>query len=433
MRAATGSTSSAPGRGLASRVPGAGPTPVGGPVPNLMDGVIVGALLLFQVVIGIGSGYWISNFFIWSVIGLIQVVPLLWRRAAPGIVAGLMAAACLGQLVFTADPHPGNFAVPVIVFSAAAYGSKIESRGVLGLALVGAVLATLRWGYYPNTSLFSNAVLLAVIIMVVALAWALGEVLGRRRAVMERQAEQERALARDQAQRMRLAAQDERASIAREMHDIVAHSLAVVVVQADGALYAARTALDRDPDEGGDRAALQVAAATLETLAGTARSSLSETRRLVGVLREEGAAAEYSPFQGLAHLEELATRVRASGPQVHVAVRGRIDDLPREVDLAAYRVVQESLTNVLKHAGPDAVADVDVLRTPAVLLVRISDSGVGAARVDDGEGHGIIGMTERIEVLGGSLTAGPRPRGGWEVVATVPVQPSEPGPAPEHG
>src|SRR5690606_6604362 len=176
---------------------------------------------------------------------------------------------------------------------------------------------------------------------------------------------QNAALARDQAQRARLTAQSERASIAREMHDVVAHSLAVVVVQADGALYAARRALDGPPAIGADRAALERAADTLETLAETARTSLADTRRLVGVLRDEGAGAELSPLQGLAYLDDLTQRVRDSGVPVDVVVRGRTDDLPRDVDLAAYRVVQESLTNVLKHAGPGATVDVDVLRTPA--------------------------------------------------------------------
>jgi signal transduction histidine kinase len=205
------------------------------------------------------------------------------------------------------------------------------------------------------------------------------------------------------------------------MHDVVAHSLAVVVVQADGGLYAARAALAAEPGIAADRAALERAAGTLETLAQTARESLAETRKLVGVLRDEGAGVEYAPLQGLDYLEELAARVRDSGTDVHVRVRGDVSDLPRDVDLAAYRVVQEALTNVLKHAGTGARVDVDVLRTPAVLLVRVSDDGAGPHEGGDGEGNGLLGMAERVEVLGGSVHAGPRPRGGWEVVASVPV------------
>ena len=114
------------------------------------------------------------------------------------------------------------------------------------------------------------------------------------------------------------------------------------------------------------------------------------------------------------------------------AVHECIDDLAKEVDLAAYRVVQESLTNALKHAGPEATVDVDVLRTPAVLLIRVTDDGRGLAPDSDGEGNGILGMTERVEVLGGSVHAGPRPQGGWEVVATLPAGDHGPaGAAPE--
>lgn len=384
--------------------------------------VVLGLLAWVTVTsVGMGSGMWL--------IGVIQVLPLWWRRTRPLAAALLVAAGCLLQVLATPDPHPANIAVLVVVYSAAAFGSRRDSRLVLGLGLLGAVIAAFDWSIMWGSreqwivSVISQGLFLGLFVLV---TWVLGDVVRRRKAVVDRLQEQNRALARDQAQRARLVAQDERASIAREMHDVVAHSLAVVVVQADGALYAARTALDQPPAIGPDRAALERAAATLDTLAQTARSSLAETRKLVGVLREEGSAAEYSPLQGLEHLEELVQRVRDSGVQVDLAVRGRTDDVGQEVDRAAYRVVQEALTNVLKHAGPDAEVDVDVLRTPMVLLVRVTDDGRGLAPDSDGEGNGILGMAERVEVLGGSVQAGPRPRGGWEVVATLPTSPGDP-------
>lgn len=382
---------------------------------------LVAALLLWNTLgsLGLGTGMWL--------LGVAQVVPLLWRRRAPLQVAVAVAAGCLLQLIVWSAPHAANVAVPIAVYSAAAFGSRRVSRGVLVLGLVGAVLAGLDWTLLYGTGgvsmLVSFAFAVLFLAMFVTVAWVLGDVVRRRKAVVAKLQQQNRALARDQAQRTKLAAQDERASIAREMHDVVAHSLAVVVVQADGALYAARAALDRPPAIGPDREALERAASTLETLAQTARTSLAETRKLVGVLREEGAAAEYSPLRGLAHVEELVQGVRESGLTVHLAVRGRVDDLPQEVDLAAYRVVQESLTNALKHAGPDATVDVDVLRTPAVLLVRVTDDGHGLSPDSDGEGIGILGMAERVDVLGGAVQAGPRPREGWEVVATIPTGP----------
>lgn len=354
----------------------------------------------------------------------LQIAPLAWRRSLPFPAAAVIAAGCLLQLLVLDTPLLSNVAALAIIYAVAAYApERWHTRTVVGIALAGAVLGAVDWVYrFPSGT--ASGVLVQLLPMVIFMwmsvgaAWALGDAVRRRRAVVARLREQNEALARDQAQRAALAAQGERATIAREMHDIVAHSLAVVVVQADGGAYAARVALDRG--NGGDPAALERAAQTLETLASTAREALTDTRRLVGVLRESGSAAEFEPTQGLATIEELVQRVRDSGVPVELAVRGEVGRLPRELDLAAYRVVQESLTNVLKHAGPQARVGVDVLRTPAVLLVRVTDDGQGMV-VADGQGNGIIGMRERVEFLGGTLHAGPRVGGGFEVVASVPV------------
>lgn len=398
--------------------------------PWLPDLLVVGALLAWVFVSSVGLGY--SSL----LLGVALVVPLWWRRSAPLPVALVVAAVCLLQAVTLVGPHPGNVAVPVVIYSAAAFGTRSESRAVLWLGLVGAVVAAFVWSY-TGDALRLNVIgfQFSFMAMFVGVAWVLGDVVRRRRAVMGGLKAQQRALARDHAQRVKLAAQGERAAIAREMHDVVAHSLAVVVVQSDGALYAANAALAAPPGIGADRAALERAAATLATLGETARASLADTRRLVGVLRDDGADAEFAPLQGLAHLEDLVERVRTSGVPVNVAVRGRVDDLPRDVDLAAYRVVQESLTNAMKHAGPGATVDVDVLRTPAVLLVRVTDDGDGLAPDADGEGNGVLGMAERVEVLGGTVHAGPRAHGrsGWEVVGSIPLRSDPIGPAGQSG
>lgn len=377
--------------------------------------LLVGWTLISHL--GMGSGI--------VLVGLLQALPLFWRRSHPLLAVIGVALGCLAQVFVSDEPYPSNIAVPIAVYSAAAFGTRLQSRAVLGIGIVGAAVAAVDWSvrWITNWSqaLVSMGFAFIFLAMFVGVSWVLGDVVRRRKAVVSRLQEQNRALARDQAQRSRLAAQDERAAIAREMHDVVAHSLAVVVVQADGALYAARAALEQPPGIGPDRAALERAAATLETLAQTARTSLGETRKLVGVLREEGSAAEYSPLQGLAHLDELAQRVRDSGVPVELVVRGAVDDLPKEVDLAAFRVVQEAFTNALKHAGPDATVRVDVTRSPSVLLVRVVDDGLGLASDADGEGNGILGMSERVDVLGGRVTAGPRAHGGWEVMATIPL------------
>lgn len=408
--------------------------------PLLVDTVLAGgAWLVFMVLAGPqGDALLLTT---------LQVLPLAFRRVQPFAAALVIAAACLLQLTLLDHPLVANVAALAIIYATVAYSPLRWHAWVVGaIGLVGSVLGALRWVVFtPYFTADTTSVLVALLPTVlfmwmsVAAAWVLGDVVRRRRAVVARLREQNEALARDQAQRAALAAQGERATIAREMHDIVAHSLSVVVVQADGGAYAARVALERgsgaDP-AGLEPGALEQAAQTLETLAATAREALSDTRRLVGVLRESGSAAEFEPAQGLADIEQLVQRVRDSGVPVTLAVRGDVEQLPRELDLAAYRVVQESLTNVLKHAGPDASVVVDVLRTPAVLLVRVTDDGRGVglagdgvgddgyggpAVVPDGRGNGIIGMRERVEVLGGTLHAGPRVGGGFEVVASVPV------------
>lgn len=364
------------------------------------------------------------------VLSAVHVLPLAWRRTQPFLAALVIAAACLLQLVVYFGPMLSNVSVLAITYATAAYArERWHGRAVLGLGLVGGALGAMNWlAGYPSP-LARSWVLevlptLLFMCMSVAVAWVLGDVVRRRRAVLSRLREQNAALARDQAQRSALVAQGERAAIAREMHDIVAHSLSVVVVQADGGAYAARLALERGASAAQDPQSLERAAQTLETLAATAREALTDTRRLVGVLRDQDGAAEYAPAQGLADIDDLVQRVRDSGVPVSLAVRGEVESLPRELDLAAYRVVQESLTNVLKHAGAGASVSVDVLRTPAVLLVRVTDDGRTSGlegTVPDGQGNGIIGMRERIGVLGGTLHAGPRAGGGFEVVASVPV------------
>ncbi len=383
--------------------------------------------LLLLLFLWVGTGAMVGAH---ALLMVVQVLPLAIRRVEPFTAALLVAAGCLAQVVLTSNPLGSNIAVLIVIYSAAAHAQeRWKSFTVLGLGLGGSLLAAADWVWGSEWAADRSSLviefmtLFVVLVMLVSTAWVLGDVVRRRKAVVARLREQNEALARDQTQREALAASGERASIAREMHDIVAHSLSVVVVQADGGAYAARAALGREPGADADRRALDQAAQTLETLAATAREALTDTRRLVGVLRESGSAAEYRPAQGLDHLEDLVQRLRDSGIPVDLSVRGGLAGLSRDLDLAAYRVVQESLTNVLKHAGRGATASVDVLHTPAVLLVRVTDDGAGRG-AGDGKGNGIIGMRERVEVLGGTLYAGPRTAGGFEVVASLPIQPA---------
>ena len=232
--------------------------------------------------------------------------------------------------------------------------------------------------------------------MVIVAAWLLGAyVRTRRQLVVEL-----RQRAADSAE---AAAVAERARVARELHDVLAHSLGVVVVQAE----AAEEALERRPE---------LAAESLRSIQRTGREALVEVRRLVGVLREDEAVRE--PSRGAGAVPELVRRVSAAGLPVELDVDGSVEGLPAAPDLAVYRIVQESLTNVLKHAGASR-ARVHIARGTDRVSVEVTDDGRGARRTDDGSGNGLRGMRERVTALGGTFSAGPERDGGFAVRAEL--------------
>jgi signal transduction histidine kinase len=210
---------------------------------------------------------------------------------------------------------------------------------------------------------------------------------------------------RDEARRQ---ADAERLRVAQEVHDVVGHGLAAIMMQADIALHL----LPKQPDQ---------AEAALTAISRTSRESLDELRATLGAVRRGNDTDDRSPAPGLARLNALADRTRAVGVPVAVDVTGPVATLPAAVDLAAYRIVQESLTNVLRHAGT-ATASVNVTLTGANLTVSVSDTGRGGPPTPTRTGHGLAGMEERASALGGTLTAGPRPEGGFAVTATLPVR-----------
>jgi signal transduction histidine kinase len=208
----------------------------------------------------------------------------------------------------------------------------------------------------------------------------------------------------------------ERATIARELHDVVAHSMAVMIVQADGASYA----LDRDPEQ---------ARVAIKQVAATGRDALEDMRRLVGVLRG-GTDDEEAPDRrrvGLDQLAALTDRARSAGLALSVTEDGDREPLPPALELTVFRVVQEALTNALRHAGPGARVALVLRYRPGLVRVEVTDDGAGAlvgvapsGVRSSGSGHGLVGMRERVAVHGGSFTAGPRLGGGWELTAEVP-------------
>jgi signal transduction histidine kinase len=243
--------------------------------------------------------------------------------------------------------------------------------------------------------------------MIGTLVWTTGLVLRRRTEHAARLEERAIMLEQRREADAREAVAAERARIARELHDVVAHSVSVMTVQASGVRRLLKPEQERERE-------------ALETVERTGREALAEMRRLLGVLRETDGAAELAPQPGLDGLDRLLDQVRASGLPVELTVEGDRRPLPAGVDLSAYRIVQEALTNALKHAGK-AQASVRLRYEPAALELAVENDGATAI-VGDGRGHGLHGMRQRAEVCGGTLDAGPRPEGGFRVRATLPVE-----------
>ena len=218
--------------------------------------------------------------------------------------------------------------------------------------------------------------------------------------------EREQLLVQERDERARAAVAEERTRIARELHDVVAHAMGVIVLQARGA----RHALDDAPDD---------ARGAIDAIESTAGGALTEMRRLLGVLREDGEEIALAPQPSLRYVDELAAKLREAGLPVEITVDGEGRELPPGVDLSAYRIVQEALTNALKHAGP-ARAHVHLRYRPDHVEVEVVDDGAGGSN-GGGSGHGLLGMQERVSVFGGELETGPRDGGGYTVRARLPL------------
>jgi signal transduction histidine kinase len=377
-----------------------------------VDAVLAAAIGLVTVVLPVVVGaYWPGETGP-LVLGVLLVTPLAWRRIAPVPAAAVVVAAGLLELRVSDDFLAANVAALVMVYSLAAYAPRWAGRAGLIVGLVGALLAGVRYFSVGYTLVDLDATLLttgAIAVSVVA-AWALGDL---RRARAQRMAgleERARLLELERDQEMRLATTAERARIAREMHDVVAHSLSVVIAQADGGRYAGKA----DP---------QAATDALEAIAATGRQALTDMRALLGVLRD-GGGEEYAPQPDVAAIPALVEDVRASGLDVDLIVDGAPRPMPAGPQLAAYRIVQESLTNVLKHAGPAGRAWVRLQWRPDGLELSVLDDGrgAGAAMAGDGMGQGLRGMRERAQLHGGRLEAGPRHGGGFGVHAALPYR-----------
>lgn len=347
-------------------------------------------------------------------LSLAQTTPLFWRRRHPVAVFAVVAGTSALQAATHDLPVWGQVAFPVALYSLARFGSRRDALVGLFVGLCGAAVASWVWtsaqvaSYPPGLEYVDYDVgvddllpwFLSICAIVLA-AWALGSRARIRHAYEESLLERGRRLAAEAEQRAVLAAAEERTRIAREMHDVVAHGLSVVIVQADGARYAAA----RDPE---------VAVRTLETVSAVGRDALAEMRRLLGLLRG-GEDAALAPQPRLADLPSLVT----TDDSVELDLPDPLPVVPDGVALTAFRLVQESLTNVRKHAGPTARATVRLRDTGDALELEVVDDGRGAV-ADQTPGLGLVGMRERVEVHGGTLDVGPAPAGGWAVRARIP-------------
>ena len=383
---------------------------------------------------------------------LAMVVPLAWRRTAPVASAVVIYTFALGHLLGgTTLLLPADALVLVALYSVTVHGPVWSYRIALAGSLVGSLLAGATIALEDSLRGPQGGFVWSLTLSLGALStFAFALVRRSRREVIATLVDRARRLEVERDQQAQLATSAERARIAREMHDIVAHSLSVVIAQADGGRYAAA----QNP---------AAAERALDTIAETGRAALADMRRLLGVLRPSagpstseatgerprpgvlpgvggrtgpagdlrsaGRAApvpDLVPQPAVDDVAGLVAHVRDSGVRVSLVRMGTPRTLPPGTGLTVYRICQESLTNVLKHAGPAPTATVLLQWAAASLVLEVTDDGRGAAAESDGAGQGVLGMRERAAMLGGTLTLGPRPGGGFRVRAEIPIPPLHP-------
>jgi len=339
------------------------------------------------------------------------------RRRWPERMLLLAIATGLAQLALNVETNPGDAAFLVIIYTCAATAERWASRLALIAGLAATPLSTLRWPpHEKGTTIWTTLFQTILLTVIFACSWVVGDRLRTRRAYYAQLEERAARQHREREAQSKAAVAAERARIARELHDVVAHNVSVMVVQADGAAYV----LDAAPDQ---------AKQALETISSTGRQALAEMRRLLGLLRAgDDAGGEYVPQPGVDQLADLIDQVRGAGLPVRFEVAGQARPLSSGVELTAYRIVQEALTNVRKHGGDGASAKVLLDFGDSALDLLIEDDGRGAGQElltqggRDGLGQGLIGMRERIGMIGGTLDAGPRPGGGFRISAVLPLK-----------
>jgi len=353
---------------------------------------------------------------------------LVIRRSHPDLAVWVGIGTGLVQVAFTLQVNLSDVALMMFAYTAAAFAHVWTSRAALVAGLVAGPMAWLRFysvqaqaDNHPGQSGVGHSwadIFMSVVFSTpFLLCWVLGRLTRIRRAYYVQLEDRAARLERERDAQAKIAVAAERARIARELHDVVAHNVSVMIVQADGASFV----MDSSPEQ---------AKQALATIAGTGRQALEEMRRLLGLLRSADTGGEYVPQPGVEQLPELLDQVRNAGLPVAFEVEGEPRELPRGVELTAYRIVQEALTNARKHGGPLAAARVRLRFDDRGLDVLIEDDGRGASAQlardggQDGFGHGLIGMRERVGMVGGTLDAGPGVNGGFRIDARLPLKPT---------
>ncbi|GAB3708442.1 sensor histidine kinase [Mariniluteicoccus flavus] len=362
------------------------------------------------------------------IVTVFMVVPLALRRRYPMAMLAIVTFGGMLHVAWSDSPQPCLGVVPLVVFSVARFVDARPSRAAVVVGIVASVAGPLSWargglGWEFNSIVLAMLVCLGMVVTPYVVGRRLRE--AEITKIKERRAEAERhrieLAEREQAARM--VEVNVRQEIARELHDIVAHSLSVMVVQAEGA----RALAVKKPER---------AQEALATIAETGRESLEEMRRIVGVLRSDRDDTAYAPTPSFADIPEMVAR---TGDRVRLTVHGSPTSGSQAVQLTVYRIVQEAITNVLKHAGPLATADVTLDYDHDEVRVAVTDDGVSVPDTFDGRGNGLKGMAERVAAMGGVLETGPRRGGGFGVRATLPLHPTgshprlpKPGTTPER-
>jgi signal transduction histidine kinase len=367
--------------------------------------VAAGLSTIFFVVELVGEGLPRGLLAVGYALALLHTLPLAVRRLFPLAVLAITVASGLVFATLGLPPVFLGVAILVAVYSVAAYGDRWVSLGGLAAAAVGSAAIQLTPSRFQWPTPVTNT-------LVIGAAWLLGHFAHNYRAYAARLEERTAELEQAREELARRAVTEERLRLARELHDVVAHAMSVIAVQSGVGAHVA----DTQPEE---------AAKALAAIEVTSRAALTELRRLLGVLREDSESqGELTPVPGLADLDGLLAEVAKAGLGVRLRVEGTPSPLPAGVDLSAYRIVQEALTNVVKHGGP-ARAQVVVGYHDHEVTLEVTDDGSGVGmETGDGQarvGHGLIGMRERVAAFGGDLEVGPQPDGGFRVAARLPV------------